>query len=40
MLRFKVLKKFLMTKLKSQTDSIDKNNDKVQEHMKNINSMK
>ena len=28
-LRFKVLKKFLLNKLKTQVESIDKNNDKV-----------
>ena len=39
-LRFKVVKKFLMGKLKTQVESIDKNNEKVEEHMKNINSMK
>jgi hypothetical protein len=37
MLRFKVLKNFLLAKLKTQVDSIEKNNDKVDEHMKNIN---
>ena len=36
-LRFKVVKKFLMGKLKTQVESIDKNNEKVEEHMKNIN---
>jgi len=39
-LRFKVLKKFLINKLKTQVESIEKNNDKVDEHMKSINSMK
>lgn len=29
-----------MGKLKTQVESIDKNNEKVEEHMKNINSMK
>lgn len=39
-LRFKVLKKFLISKLKTQVDSIEKNSDKVEEHLKSINSMK
>ena len=36
-LRFKVVQKFLMGKFKTQVESIDKNNEKVEEYMKNIN---